>query len=312
MEEELIKIIKSDIPLKSVQRRYKNIVNKEGNNIKVPRQQIIVTFDKLDLPQYIYIYKLRHNVDIWYSPVTQCFNCLRFGHTSNQCKSKKKCKNCGDDLSEGKIKCDSCKVSCIHCNTEGHNSTSKECPEFIKQKRTKETMANLNLSFKEAEKIVDNPSYASLVNKNKFAPLMSSNIDFPNLPTQKNSSLSLNKNMSNNRSNNNNHSSQPRTSYSGLQSNKKRKSCDLSPNFEPISREFDWNYTGAPITHHNKTLGQPDITDLKNKIQECLKNRISSSIQSLTPPNMVNILENIDISYIIEHTLGELFQKWIQ
>lgn len=311
-EEELKNIIKSEIPVKSVQRRYKNVVDKDGKIIKVPRQQVILTFDRLALPQSVFIYKLRHNVEVWYSPVTQCFNCLRYGHTSKQCKSQKKCKNCGDVLNTGETRCAECKTSCIHCDTNDHNSTSKECPMYLKQKRTKEAMANLNLTFKEAEKLVDHPSYSSLVIKNKFMPLTSSSSEFPSLPVRKNSDFSLSqptnkvdypKSLS---------ISQPSTSHMTSYSNKKRKTNDRSPNFDPPRREFDWNYTGSPLFQPNKHMRQEDIAEFKNKIHECLTNKISSSIQSITPPNMESILDNLNLGKIIESTLGELFQKWAQ
>ena len=80
--------MKSDIPIKSIQRRYKYVSGENNTTKKVPRQQIIVTFDKLEIPKYVFLYRLRHEVEVWYAPVSQCFNCFNYGHTAKQCKGK--------------------------------------------------------------------------------------------------------------------------------------------------------------------------------------------------------------------------------
>lgn len=55
--------------------------------------------------------------------------------------------------------------------------------------KIKECMAYLNISYKETQRTVDNPLYASVVTKNKFAPLIS-DAGFPILT--KLNSVSLN------------------------------------------------------------------------------------------------------------------------
>lgn len=308
-EEELLNIIESNINIKSVKRRYKNVLDKEGKTIKVPRQQVVITFDKLELPQYIYIYKLRHDVEVWYSPVSQCFDCLNYGHTSNQCKGKKRCKICSEFLPEGKNKCDSCSVFCMHCKTDSHSTTNKTCPMFLIQKRTKEAMANLNVSFKEAEKIIDRPSYSSLVSKNKFAPLMLSQTEFPSLPVENILESSHLPNQTNTQRSQKK-LTQPSTSFS--QSSKKRKVVDRSPNFEPIRREFDWSYTGSTITQGHDFLNENSIKEFKARIRDNLKQKITHSIKPLVRPNLVNVFENINIGDIIESTVGEILKQWDQ
>lgn len=93
-EESLMKIIKSDVPIKKVQRMTRSVVRNDKME-RIPRQMIIVTFASVNTPQFIYINKVRCEVDIYIQPVMQCYNCLRFGHTNSQCKGKKKCKKCG-------------------------------------------------------------------------------------------------------------------------------------------------------------------------------------------------------------------------
>ncbi|CAG9762721.1 unnamed protein product [Ceutorhynchus assimilis] len=189
-EEEILKILKSSVPIKAVQRRFKFVLDKDGN----------------------------------------------------KCKSKKRCKTCSKILNDEGL-CTDCETFCVHCKDNSHISTSKKCPKYNNQVKIKQAMANLNVSFKEAEKIVDNPSYASLVSKNKFAPL-SSKTDFPELPPNY-------RNQSNPPNSKTTfvahpHSSKSTPSSSVYENYKKRKVSDRSPSFEPVSREFDWSYTGAP------------------------------------------------------------------
>uniref|UniRef100_A0A6P7GLE8 Uncharacterized protein LOC114340238 isoform X1 n=2 Tax=Diabrotica virgifera virgifera TaxID=50390 RepID=A0A6P7GLE8_DIAVI len=158
-------------------------VIKDGVIEKIPRQMIIVTFAGNKIPQFIYINKVRCPVDTYVHPVMQCYNCLRYGHSASQCKGKKKCRNCGK---ENDNECTQCDNFCIFCNSNSHNSTNRDCSEYKKQKRTKEAMAHLNISFKEAEKVIDNPAYTSIVQKNRFAPLLSSTTEFPSLVSRPN------------------------------------------------------------------------------------------------------------------------------
>lgn len=258
-EAELLDLIQSHIPIKNIRRLYRYI-NKDGQMVKSPRQMIVVTFNKLEIPQFIYINKVRFEVNCYYSPVILCYNCLRYGHTSKQCKSSKKCQTCGSETEQcsvGDRKCSSsCSKFCIHCRSNNHNTTDRSCPLYLKQKRIKECMAHLNISFTEAQKAVDNPSYASLVSKNKFAPLISHE-EFPELPI-KTTSGSYNKSKSINTSH-----SQSTASFEN--STKKRKVRDTSPEFHPIQREFPWSFGGKPIINTNSPP-QNNFEALKHRL----------------------------------------------
>lgn len=307
-EDDLQKIIQSDINIKAVKRRYKTIKDKDGKLIKVPKQQVLITFDKLELPQYVYIYKLRHEVEIWYSPVSQCFKCLNFGHTSKQCKSKKRCKKCSCILPNDKDSCDDCGEFCMHCKTDSHSSTSKNCPTFSKQKKIKEAMANMNISFKEAEKIVERPSYSSLVLKNKYTPLLSSPTEFPELPIGKKPEY---KNTRSDSQKTYTSLSQPTTSKE-YNFHKKRKVQDRSPNFSRPCREFDWSYSGSPLIQGPSSLNEESLNEVKTKIKNNLAQKISHSIKPLVRPNLVNVFENINIGDIIDTIVTDTFKQWEQ
>lgn len=76
--------------------------------------------------------------------------CFRFGHIKAVCKSEEKCIICGEKA-HGRC------VSTLKCrNCRGpHKSTFKNCPEVIRNKNINVIMAYHNLSFKNAERILE-------------------------------------------------------------------------------------------------------------------------------------------------------------
>lgn len=298
-ENELLEIIKSPIPIKNVRRLYKTVY-KDDQKIRVARQMIVVTFNKVDLPQYIFINKIRFEVNCFYSPVVICYKCLRFGHTTKLCRSVKKCQICGkvtnENIENNFEKCsEDCFRYCLHCKSENHNSTDKNCPQFQKQKRIKECMAHLNISFLEAQKVVDNPSYASLVTKNKFSPLASLE-EYPELPKKGNSS-NQSKQITSRREY---YATQPLPSTSSNSENvKKRKISDRSPNYSPIQREYPWTFGTKAIIDKNGPA-EANFETIKYKIMSELSNHIAEYCYSLSysQESKGEVIENIGKSII--------------
>ena len=100
-------------------------------------------------------------------PVVQCFKCLRYGHTKILCKST--INHCGKYGEEhDKEFCQNEFQYCVYCKSNDHGSIARSCPIYLKQRRIKEIMAKNNVSFKEAEKIENNPSYSKAVNNNRI------------------------------------------------------------------------------------------------------------------------------------------------
>lgn len=123
---------------------------------------IIVTFDGQILPTRIYMCYTALPVELYIYPTVQCYNCCRFGHVKNQCRSTPRCYRCGQGHSG-----DTCNIEedgywCCLCKG-AHQATSKKCLEFDRQKAIKETMSKSCISYMEATKIhppVSKISYA--------------------------------------------------------------------------------------------------------------------------------------------------------
>ncbi|KAK9712741.1 Endonuclease-reverse transcriptase [Popillia japonica] len=157
----------------------KRFTKKIDSDKYLPTSTIMVTFRGQKLPSQVAICKVACAVEPYVQRVIQCFNCLRYGHVSKQCRSEIRCKKCGDNHHSDK--CQSfTPLACIFCKGS-HNATDhKICPEYKKQRAIKQLMATENISYKDA-KIVQNNSYAGVVtlpvppiNNNNF-PLLDEN-----------------------------------------------------------------------------------------------------------------------------------------
>ncbi|XP_071581229.1 uncharacterized protein [Temnothorax nylanderi] len=141
----------------------------------VPTDNIIVTFkaDKIcDLSIFTNGVSLR--VRPYVSQTRQCYNCFRYGHTKNACKSETRCIVCGDK-SHGQ--CDR-PVCCSNCKGQ-HKSTFRGCPVHEKNRSISIVMAHKNVSFYRARRIVEGED-PPLEFRDKFtAPAA-----WPDLPTR--------------------------------------------------------------------------------------------------------------------------------
>jgi hypothetical protein len=117
-----------------------------ANDTRIPTKSVKITLRRSLLPDFLYIYRQRIHVSPFLSRIKQCDKCLRFGHNSNNCKGKQRCKNCGsgDHCDKG------CAIiKCIHCK-KNHSALDFACEERKRQKDIKDIMAKQNVSFFEA------------------------------------------------------------------------------------------------------------------------------------------------------------------
>ncbi|CAH0551132.1 unnamed protein product [Brassicogethes aeneus] len=96
-------------------------------------------------------------------PFIQCPSCLRFGHSAKICKSKPRCRKCGN---EDHIR-DECQNTpkCTSCGKD-HMATSKTCEEYIRQKSINDYLARNQVSFFEPQQIF--PSKKPAPNQEQF------------------------------------------------------------------------------------------------------------------------------------------------
>ena len=124
-------------------------VTRDGK--KVNTNTYIVTFQLTTLPTKMKIGYLETIVKPYIPNPLRCFRCQRFGHHQNKCRKQEVCARClGTDHDKSH-----CTVEPKCQNSEGkHESNSRNCPAWVKEKKIVEVKTLSNISFSEARKIV--------------------------------------------------------------------------------------------------------------------------------------------------------------
>ena len=91
---------------------------------KVPTNTLFLTFNTPEMPKEIIVGCLKVKVALFVLDPMRCFNCNKFGHTSQRCKVAAKCSGCGKDKHE--CRCEGPKL-CSNCNGP-HTSSTKDSP----------------------------------------------------------------------------------------------------------------------------------------------------------------------------------------
>lgn len=258
----------------SVKRFMRKQTDSEGSLKFIPRQMISVSFLGSTLPKYICINQVRFEVEPFVYPVIQCIKCLRYGHVQQNCKGKERCKNCGETHEKDTP---DCQIKCIYCKNSDHNSTSKNCPEFIQQKKIKENMANLNISFNEAKQMQNN-SYYNVTTQNKFQALDDVR-EYPPLPSSSQNIFSKPKSPVQRISNN-------QSAYVSLEQTKKRKADTFSKVDSPPRREsLPTHFSILPNPYRDEFLNH------KNKLIEQVTSFTRGIIQQFLNKDIINMNE---------------------
>lgn len=177
-EQQIMENIESSQKVMDVRRvTRRKVVSETSNDTGVttrsevyePTSSIIVTFAGKFLPKKVAICLQPVDVFVYIPPVIYCRKCQRYGHSQAQCRGKGRCAGClGEhNTEECKTTSSDAESQCPHCKTK-HSLFSRECPEYIRQKKIKEVMVLENISFFEANKKV-RKTY--LVNPQEFPSL---------------------------------------------------------------------------------------------------------------------------------------------
>ena len=124
-------------------------LKKEGKVI--PTNTLFLTFGSPELPKEITVGYLKVKVALFVPNPMRCFNCNKFGHTSQRCKVAAKCTDCVKDKHEGQ--CEGPKL-CSNCNGP-HASSAKDCPVWQKEKEIQRVRVEKRVFFPEARQLVE-------------------------------------------------------------------------------------------------------------------------------------------------------------
>lgn len=160
-----------DFKITYIQRMNRKTIT-DGKVTYVPSSTVKLVFEGQDMPQFIYLWYCRLPCEPFIQNPIQCFSCFRYGHITKFCKNKKLCNKCYQE-EDVNHECDLVQPKCLNCGGM-HNSNSKSCPEYERQRSIKILMSTRCLCFPEANAVIprERESYA-VHTKNSFAALES-------------------------------------------------------------------------------------------------------------------------------------------
>ena len=160
--------IKAELTSQEVSSVRRISFSKDGN--RIPTNTIVLTFSNPNLPKTIKVGYLVVKVAVYIPNPLRCFDCQKFGHHETKCNSPIwRCGKCGVDADlHNEQNCPNA-LKCVNCNGP-HESRSRECPAWKKEKEILKIKYTNNISFPEARKIVNEKqiqisekSYASII-----------------------------------------------------------------------------------------------------------------------------------------------------
>lgn len=142
----------------------------DGKVNYVPSSTVKFVFEGQDMPKFVYLWYSRLPCEPFIQNPIQCFSCFRYGHITKYCKSKKLCNKCFHE-DDDEHECNLVELKCLNCGGK-HNSNSKSCPEYERQRNIKLLMSTRSLCFPEANALIPRvqDSY-TIRTKNSFAVL---------------------------------------------------------------------------------------------------------------------------------------------
>lgn len=93
--DEIVNVIQTLNSIKDLRRMTRKIEH-DGTTKIINTQTVVITFRGQDLPDFVSIYGAKCTVSPYVYRVRQCEKCFLFVHTSRQCKTKIRCKKCGE------------------------------------------------------------------------------------------------------------------------------------------------------------------------------------------------------------------------
>ena len=124
-------------------------VTVKSDTEKVTTNTLFLTFNTWEMPKEITVGYLKVKVALFVPNPMRCFNCNKFGHTSQRCKVAAKCQWCGKDKHEGW-----CEGPKLCSNWSGpHTSLAQDWPVW--QKEIQHICVEKRISFLEARQLVE-------------------------------------------------------------------------------------------------------------------------------------------------------------
>ena len=134
---------------------------------KIPRTSMIVlSFEDANIPSHVVFENERVRVRPFHPKPLQCFNCYKFGHSSNTCTSDKICGNCAmheHGICQAAPKCTNC--------MQDHKSTDKSCLEYKIEEAAlhKANAEHITIGYAK-QQLRRSPTYAAVLRNPNTSP----------------------------------------------------------------------------------------------------------------------------------------------
>lgn len=148
--QELIEAIDDTRGIVSIERMQMKKYNREerraewylGNNI-------IITVEGKAVPKELRLWGNATGIRIrpYIEKVVQCYNCYRYGHVANICRSERRCAVCSEKYHGQCLQ----EAACNNCGYD-HRADDKGCPSFQYNKQLKTIMAEYGINIYDAKK----------------------------------------------------------------------------------------------------------------------------------------------------------------
>lgn len=139
-----VSVLKAELEAQQLKVLAVHKITRHNKNVKFRDQQYLVHLEKgsTSLPELKAVRALFNIIVAWeryrqvHRDVTQCTNCLRFGHGGRNCYMKSRCATCGGEHKTqdcGNIN-ENIETKCLNCGGD-HSAKNRSCPkraEFVK------------------------------------------------------------------------------------------------------------------------------------------------------------------------------------
>uniref|UniRef100_A0A6M2DRX9 Putative mediator of rna polymerase ii transcription subunit 13-like trichogramma pretiosum n=1 Tax=Xenopsylla cheopis TaxID=163159 RepID=A0A6M2DRX9_XENCH len=294
--------IVSEIPILGIKRILKK-VNNEYRKTTV----CILIFRGQRIPEKVSIHAVKCRVAT-YNKITQCFNCLRYGHVTRQCRSGTRCSQCAENHNYKDCPNKKEHPKCALCEGN-HLGLDKKCEAYIRQKKIKEIMEYNNIGFNEASRIVDNRPYA-----NAFATKLElqSKETFPTLATGHHQSTLMNKESNTNifpkkrkiLNTTNNHRT---NKIYGTMTNVQDKSINTFQIIRPTSSRVASSLKIESRNIRRNIDGDRKSSEVSSNIQETTYSLVNKEINKVEEERRRNIKK--ELKEIIKNIREKIFNK---
>ena len=121
---------------------------------KVPTLSIKLTFSRTLLPSVVSLGYQRFPVSAFVGRPWQCYNCQKFGHNADVCRSRAVCATCSENhitssCPQAHLPVADKTFKCINCN-DNHSASYGGCPKIKFAKKVEQLRAEQQLSYRDA------------------------------------------------------------------------------------------------------------------------------------------------------------------